>query len=51
MPVELGFEGRTVLVAGAATALGFAVAEAFGRAGARVALNDLSPERCEQAPG
>ena len=51
MPVELGFEGRTVLVTGAATGLGFAVAEAFGRAGARVALNDRSPERCDRVRG
>ena len=49
MPIELGFEGRTALVTGAATGIGFAIAEAFGRAGARVAVNDLSPERCDRA--
>jgi NAD(P)-dependent dehydrogenase (short-subunit alcohol dehydrogenase family) len=43
------FSGQTVLVTGGATGLGFAIAEAFGRAGASVALNDLAPERVEQA--
>src|SRR3712207_8339937 len=35
MPVTFGFDGQTVLITGAATGLGFAAAEAFGRAGAR----------------
>lgn len=43
------FSGQVVLVTGAATGLGLAIAEAFGRAGARVAVNDLSAERVEAA--
>ena len=49
MPVTFGFEGQTVLVTGGATGLGFAAAEAFGQAGARVAVNDLSADRVERA--
>ncbi len=45
----LDFAGQTVLVTGGATGLGYAIAEAFGRAGARVALNDLTRERVEHA--
>ena len=47
--IDNGFIGRTVLVTGGATGLGFAIAETFGRAGAQVALNDLDPERVEAA--
>ncbi len=43
------FAGTTVLVTGAATGLGYAIAEAFGCAGARIALNDLTAERAEGA--
>ena len=43
------FSGQTVLVTGGATGLGLAIASAFGRAGARVALNDLSPESLAKA--
>ena len=42
------FAGQTVLVTGAATGLGFAIAREFGLAGARIALNDLSPESLEE---
>ena len=45
----LRFDGQTVLVTGGATGLGFAIAEAFGGAGARIALNDLSEARVAQA--
>ena len=45
----LRFDGQTVLVAGGATGLGFAIAEAFGGAGARIALNDLSEARVARA--
>ena len=41
-PVTFRFDDQTVLVTGGATGLGFAIAEAFGAAGARIALNDLS---------
>ena len=48
-PVTFRFDGQTVLVTGGATGLGFAIAEAFGGAGARIALNDLSEARIAQA--
>ena len=47
--VRVGFDDQTLLVTGAATGLGFAIAEAFGRAGASVALNDRDPERVDEA--
>ena len=43
------FDDQTLLVTGAATGLGFAIAEAFGRAGGRVALNDRDPARVDGA--
>lgn len=43
------FDGKTILVTGGATGLGLATARAFGRAGARIALNDLSDERVTRA--
>jgi 3-oxoacyl-[acyl-carrier protein] reductase len=49
MSLSIDFTGQTVIVTGAATGLGFATAEAFGQAGARLALNDLTPERVEGA--
>lgn len=47
MPVSPDFTGQTVLVTGAATGLGFAISREFGLAGARVALNDLTPASLE----
>jgi len=41
----LDFRNRIVVVTGAATGLGYAIAEAFGRAGASVAINDLTAAR------
>ncbi len=49
MSTAFGFAGQTVLVTGAATGLGYAIAEAFGRAGARIGLNDLTSDRVERA--
>lgn len=49
MAVQFGFEDQVVLVTGGATGLGLAIATAFGRAGARVALNDRSSERANDA--
>ena len=49
MPVEIGFENQVVLVTGGATGLGFATATVFGKAGGRIALNDLNSERASHA--
>jgi NAD(P)-dependent dehydrogenase (short-subunit alcohol dehydrogenase family) len=43
------FRDKVVIVTGGATGLGFAIAEAFGRGGATVAVNDLTTERAKQA--
>src|SRR5215510_5670543 len=40
-PLMLDFTGQIVLVTGAGAGIGFGIAEAFHRAGARVALGDL----------
>jgi NAD(P)-dependent dehydrogenase (short-subunit alcohol dehydrogenase family) len=49
LAVQFDFDNQVVLVTGGATGLGFAIATAFGRAGARVALNDRSAERASEA--
>lgn len=51
MPLESAsdFLDQCVVVTGAATGLGFAVARAFGLKGAKVAVNDLSAERVDRA--
>jgi 3-oxoacyl-[acyl-carrier protein] reductase len=49
MAMELDFTGEVVVVTGAATGLGFAIAEAFGARGAALAVNDLSAGRVEGA--
>jgi NAD(P)-dependent dehydrogenase (short-subunit alcohol dehydrogenase family) len=41
--------GQTAFITGAATGLGFAIAAELGRAGARIALNDLARERVDGA--
>jgi 3-oxoacyl-[acyl-carrier protein] reductase len=49
MQARIDATGEIVLVTGAATGLGFAIATAFGEAGATVALNDLDPDRVDRA--
>ena len=43
--METGFEGRVVLVTGAASGIGRATAEAFGARGARVACTDIREDQ------
>lgn len=48
--IELfGLTGRTALVTGSCTGLGFAIAAALGRAGARVVINGRHPDKCDLA--
>ena len=47
--MELGLSGRVVVVTGASKGIGFACAEAFAQAGARVALVSRSRENLEAA--
>ncbi|HET8576989.1 MAG TPA: SDR family NAD(P)-dependent oxidoreductase, partial [Methylomirabilota bacterium] len=42
------FEGKVVLVTGAASGIGEATARRFAREGARVALNDAEAAGCER---
>jgi len=46
-----GLAGRTALVTGSSGGLGFAIAEALGRAGARIVINGRDPGRCDDAAG
>ena len=47
--MTIDLDGQTALITGGATGLGFAIAEELGKAGARIALNDLSRERVDTA--
>jgi len=49
MSVVFRFEGRVVVVTGAATGIGKATAEAFGAAGSKVYLIDIDGERGREA--
>ncbi len=44
-----GLQGRTALVTGAARGIGLSIACALGHAGARVVINDLQSDACDQA--
>ena len=49
--METGFEGRVVLVTGAASGIGRATAEAFGARGARVACTDIRTDQLAETVG
>lgn len=44
-----GLDGRVALVTGSASGLGLAIARHLGKAGARIVINDLNADRCQQA--
>jgi len=46
---QFGLVGRVACITGAAAGLGFAIARALGRAGARIVITDLDEDRCKQA--
>jgi 2-hydroxycyclohexanecarboxyl-CoA dehydrogenase len=47
--MNLNFDGKTIVVTGAASGIGRATAEAFARAGGQVILADLSVDKGEEA--
>ena len=47
--MSIDLTGQTALITGGATGLGFAIAAELGKAGARIALNDLSREQVDAA--
>ncbi|MGE4451812.1 SDR family NAD(P)-dependent oxidoreductase [Castellaniella sp.] len=49
LKTTFGLQGQTALVTGSGAGLGYAIASCLGQAGARVLINDLSPQRCEEA--
>jgi 3-oxoacyl-[acyl-carrier protein] reductase len=46
--MEVKLDGKVAIVTGAGRGLGEAIAQALGRAGAAVAVNDLNPDRAER---
>jgi 3-oxoacyl-[acyl-carrier protein] reductase len=49
--LDLGIKGRTAIVCGSSRGLGRASAEALARAGARVIVNGIDPERAKRVAG
>ncbi len=48
MTVTFDFSGRAALVTGAGAGFGFAITEAFAKAGASVCAVDINPDRCDR---
>ncbi len=49
MGVNFSLEGKVALVTGAAYGIGFAIAQALGEAGAKIAFNCRSQEHMDHA--
>ena len=49
MALDFGLQGKLVLVTGSTDGIGFAIAEAYAKAGARVVVNGRSQEKAEAA--
>lgn len=49
LKATFGLEGRTALITGAGAGLGYAIACSLGNAGARIIVNDLTPDACQDA--
>jgi NAD(P)-dependent dehydrogenase (short-subunit alcohol dehydrogenase family) len=49
MPIAIDLSGRTALVTGSTAGIGYAVADALGRAGATVLVNGRTPDKVDAA--
>ncbi|GAB1421529.1 SDR family oxidoreductase [Anaerolineales bacterium] len=47
--IRYDFSGKAVLVSGAGSGIGFSICEAFAKAGAKVALNDIDADLAQKA--
>ena len=47
--MDLGIEGRVALVTGAGRGIGLEICRTLAAEGARIAVNDLFPERADEA--
>jgi len=49
MPMQHDLQNKVAILTGAGQGIGLRIAEKMAAAGAHVVLNDVDPERCEQA--